>query len=246
MVAAPVVPALDPVRMIEPPLPISGSAFWTVRIVPFTLTSKVSSMCLARGHWAQLSHGGVERFLPAAEDEDEGALLDEALCRGESDTGSAAGDHGGLSIQSGHDVHPSLELYGSGGAAYSRTAGRAASRTMRPMYGSDPHGPSELVRESIEIVRAAWRPELGHSTLLLDGRPERGSRPGSSAADPLGFDGRAHAVGRGVVGREELRPLPLHGARQRVAQCRRDGRAGHRALRRRSRGPAARPRARAA
>src|ERR1700730_6556251 len=33
--------------MIEPPLPISGSAFWTVKIVPFTLTSKVSSMCLA-------------------------------------------------------------------------------------------------------------------------------------------------------------------------------------------------------
>src|SRR5208337_4178174 len=29
--------------MIEPPLPISGSAFWTVKIVPFTLVSKVSS-----------------------------------------------------------------------------------------------------------------------------------------------------------------------------------------------------------
>ena len=41
------VPALDPVRMIEPPLPISGSAFWTVKIVPFTLVSKVSSMCSA-------------------------------------------------------------------------------------------------------------------------------------------------------------------------------------------------------
>jgi len=25
----------------------------------------------------------------------------------EADAGSAAGDHGGLSIQSGHDVHPS-------------------------------------------------------------------------------------------------------------------------------------------
>jgi hypothetical protein len=43
---APVVPALDPVRMIEPPLPINGSAFWTVKIVPFTLVLKVSSMCL--------------------------------------------------------------------------------------------------------------------------------------------------------------------------------------------------------
>jgi hypothetical protein len=29
---APVVPTLDPVRMIEPPLPITGSAFWTVKI----------------------------------------------------------------------------------------------------------------------------------------------------------------------------------------------------------------------
>ncbi len=42
----PVVPALDPVRMIEPPEPISGSAFCAVKIVPFTLVSKVSSMCL--------------------------------------------------------------------------------------------------------------------------------------------------------------------------------------------------------
>src|SRR5450631_601201 len=33
--------------MIEPPLPISGSAFWTVKIVPFTLVSKVSSTCSA-------------------------------------------------------------------------------------------------------------------------------------------------------------------------------------------------------
>jgi hypothetical protein len=42
---APVVPALDPDRMIEQALPISGSAFWTVKIVPprsaqFNLTSK--------------------------------------------------------------------------------------------------------------------------------------------------------------------------------------------------------------
>jgi hypothetical protein len=47
LAGAPVVPALDPVRMIEPPLPISRSAFWTVKIVPFTLVSKVSSMCSA-------------------------------------------------------------------------------------------------------------------------------------------------------------------------------------------------------
>ena len=45
-------------------------------------------------------------------DEDEGALLDEALCRGEADAGSATGDHGGLSIQSVHDVHFFLEKKG--------------------------------------------------------------------------------------------------------------------------------------
>jgi hypothetical protein len=33
----------------------------------------------------------------------------------------------------------------------------------------DPHEPSEVVRESAEIVRAACRPGLGHSMLLLDG-----------------------------------------------------------------------------
>src|SRR5665213_3544029 len=33
--------------MIEPPWPISGNAFWTVKIVPFTFVSKVSSMCSA-------------------------------------------------------------------------------------------------------------------------------------------------------------------------------------------------------
>jgi hypothetical protein len=45
---------------------------------------------------SELGHGGVERFLSAAEDEDEGPFLDEALCRGATDAGSAAGDHGGF------------------------------------------------------------------------------------------------------------------------------------------------------
>jgi hypothetical protein len=103
---------------------------------------------------------------------------------------------------------------------------RCVLRTAR-----EPHEPSAVVRESIEIVRAAWRPGRGHSTLRLDGRSKRGSRLGSSAADPLGFHGRARTVGRGIVGREGLRPLPLHGARQCVAQCRRYGRARRRALR---------------
>ena len=42
---APVVPALYPVRMIEPPWLISGSGFWTVKIEPFTLVSRISSQC---------------------------------------------------------------------------------------------------------------------------------------------------------------------------------------------------------
>jgi hypothetical protein len=46
----------------------------------------------------EVGHSGVERFLSAAEDEDEGALFDETLCRRAADAGSAAGDHGGLSI----------------------------------------------------------------------------------------------------------------------------------------------------
>lgn len=37
-----VVPALDPDKMIEPPRPISGSAFWTVKIRPFTLVPETS------------------------------------------------------------------------------------------------------------------------------------------------------------------------------------------------------------
>ena len=39
---------------------------------------------------------------------DEGALLDETLCRSAADAGRAACYAGGLSIQSGHVVHPSF------------------------------------------------------------------------------------------------------------------------------------------
>src|ERR1700730_7888404 len=47
----------------------------------------------------EVGPSGVEFLLPAAEDEDEGALFDEALCCGAADAGSATGDHGGLSRQ---------------------------------------------------------------------------------------------------------------------------------------------------
>src|SRR3546814_1963684 len=38
------------------------------------------------GIGSKLCHGRVERFLPTAEDEDEGAFLDEALCRDRKST----------------------------------------------------------------------------------------------------------------------------------------------------------------
>src|SRR5204863_3110890 len=57
---------------------------------------------------AKLGDSSVERLLPATIDVDEGALLDEAFCGSAADARSAAGDHGGLSIQSGHVMHPSF------------------------------------------------------------------------------------------------------------------------------------------
>jgi hypothetical protein len=36
-----------------------------------------------------------------------------ALCSGEANASSSTGDHGGLSVQSVHLMHPSLELYES-------------------------------------------------------------------------------------------------------------------------------------
>jgi len=46
---------------------------------------------------------GVELCLPAAEDEDEGALLDEALCCGAADAGSATGDDCNLTFKLSHN-----------------------------------------------------------------------------------------------------------------------------------------------
>jgi hypothetical protein len=53
---------------------------------------------------------GVELCLPAAEDEDEGALLNEALCRGAADAGSATGDDCDFSFQLSHNYSPSVDL----------------------------------------------------------------------------------------------------------------------------------------
>ena len=88
---------------------VEGSALGLHRRVKPVEVGQIGDRALHRASIGpEIGHSGVERFLPAAEDEDEGALLDETLCCGAADASSAAGDHGGLSLQSGHDVHPSL------------------------------------------------------------------------------------------------------------------------------------------
>ncbi len=74
------------------------------------------------GLGAKLGQGRVERVLPAAEDEDEGAFLDETPGRGTADAGGAAGDHGGLAIQSVHVLHPLLVLQRSWECAHLGTS----------------------------------------------------------------------------------------------------------------------------
>ena len=79
---------------------VEGSALGLHRRVESVEVGLIRDRALHRaGIGPEVGHSGVERFLPAAEDEDEGALLDEALCCGAADAGSATGDHGGLSIQ---------------------------------------------------------------------------------------------------------------------------------------------------
>jgi len=69
---------------------VEGAALGLHRRVKSVEVGLVGDRALHRaGIGPELGHGGVERFLPAAEDEDEGALLDEALCRGEADAGRA-------------------------------------------------------------------------------------------------------------------------------------------------------------
>src|SRR6185312_9919522 len=86
---------------------IEGAALGLHRRVKPVEVGRIGDRALHRaGIRPEVGHGVVEYVLPAAEDEDEGAFLDEALCRRAADAGRAAGDHGGLSIQSGHVVGP--------------------------------------------------------------------------------------------------------------------------------------------
>src|SRR6202041_679791 len=89
---------------------VKGPALLLHRRVESVEVGLIRDRALHRaGIGPEVGHSGVELFLPAAEDEDEGALLDETLCRGAADAGSATGDHGGLSLQSvriAHDNSP--------------------------------------------------------------------------------------------------------------------------------------------
>src|SRR6202034_4121325 len=79
---------------------VEGSALSLHRRVESVEVGLIRDRALHRaGVGPEVGHSGVELSLPAPEDEDEGALLDEALCRGAADAGSATGDHGGLSRQ---------------------------------------------------------------------------------------------------------------------------------------------------
>ena len=78
---------------------VEGSALGLHRRVESVEVVQIRDRALHRaGVGPEVGHSGVERFLPAAEDEHEGALLDEALCCGEADASRATGDHGGLSV----------------------------------------------------------------------------------------------------------------------------------------------------
>src|SRR6185437_10709165 len=85
---------------------VEGSALGLHRRIEPVEVGRIRNRAPHRaGVGTEVGHSGVERFLPATEDEDEGAVLDEALCRGAADAGSATCDHCGLSIQSVHVVH---------------------------------------------------------------------------------------------------------------------------------------------
>jgi hypothetical protein len=132
-----VVPALDPVRMTEPPWPISGNVGVEgfvnvcggdlaepklasrpgvgeddVEASTLGLHRRVESVEVGQigdraphraGIGPEVGYSRVERFLSAAEDEDEGAFIDEALCCGAADAGSAARDDCNLTLKLSHN-----------------------------------------------------------------------------------------------------------------------------------------------
>ncbi len=100
---------------------VEGSAFGFHRCVEPAEICLIGNRAFhSTGVGPQFCHCGVQGLLPAAEDIDKSAFLDETLRRCAADAGSASGDHGGLAIESSHVVHPRLKVDASN-TAYLRT-----------------------------------------------------------------------------------------------------------------------------
>src|SRR6202163_2319434 len=83
---------------------VEGSALGLHRRVESVEVGLIGDRALHRaGIGPEVGHSGVERSLPAAEDEDEGALLDEALCCGAADAGSPTRDDCNLTFKLSHN-----------------------------------------------------------------------------------------------------------------------------------------------
>ena len=125
---------------------VEGSALGLHRRVESVEVGLIRDRALHRaGIGPEVGHGGVERFLSAAEDEDDGALLDEALCRGAADAGSAAGDDCNLTFKLSHHFllqAPSLVVRGGHRDARDGLAGvrRSARKRAHRWCKNDPAG----------------------------------------------------------------------------------------------------------
>src|SRR5580698_9078355 len=83
---------------------VEGSAFGLHRRIESVEVSQIGDRALhSAGVWPEVGHCGVELCLPAAEDEDDGPLLDEALCCGAADAGSPTRDDCNLTLKLSHN-----------------------------------------------------------------------------------------------------------------------------------------------
>src|SRR5882762_8383378 len=79
---------------IDSPLHLSDRLIKTIKV------SQLGSVSLNSGNvGSDCLHGLVEFLLPAARDEDIGALFDEKFCRSQPNPFCAAGDNGGLAFK---------------------------------------------------------------------------------------------------------------------------------------------------
>src|SRR6202020_2625826 len=83
---------------------VEGSVLGLHRRVESVEVGQIGDRALyCAGIRPEVGQSGVELCLPAAKDEDEGALLDEALCCGAANAGSATGDDCNFSFKLSHN-----------------------------------------------------------------------------------------------------------------------------------------------